>query len=105
VTGNTESMPPRARFGQDTIAIIATIVTVGLAIAGLMLTTTNDLREEARADRAAWQAENRRLGERFDRSTEIFQRAILRLTEGQARLDTLVSARGLEDESTERTTR
>ena len=42
---------------QETIAI----VTVGLALATLMLTTTASIRAEARAARAAWEAESRQL--------------------------------------------
>ena len=49
------------KLSQETIAI----VTVGLTLAALVLTltgfvisSTNDLRAEARADRAAWQAES-----------------------------------------------
>ena len=45
----------RFRLSQETIAI----VTVGIALAGLILGTIGDLRDEARADRAAWQAESR----------------------------------------------
>ena len=52
-TGNdTERKGTRFRLSQETIAI----VTVGIALAGLNLATVGDLREEARADRAAAQA-------------------------------------------------
>ena len=61
----------RPRLSQETIAI----VTVGVALAGLNLVTTGDLRDlrnewqaesrqlrdEARADRTAWQAESQKL--------------------------------------------
>ena len=47
----------RFRLSQETIAII----TVGIALAGLNVATVGDLREEARADRAAWQAESQQL--------------------------------------------
>ena len=39
------------KLSQETIAI----VTVGLALAGLILTTTSGIRDEARADREAIQ--------------------------------------------------
>ena len=44
-------------LSQETIAI----VTVGLALAGLDVTSTHGIRAEARADREAWQAEARAL--------------------------------------------
>ena len=109
MANNAEVTQPRPRFSQEAIA---TIVTVGIAIAGLVLTTMNDLREEARADRAAaqataeadraaWQAESRQLRESLERKTEAFQREILRFTERQAALAALVSSREPENESTE----
>ena len=47
----------RLRISQETIAI----VTVGVALAGLILVTTGDLRDEGRASRVAWQAESQQL--------------------------------------------
>ena len=47
----------RPRLSQETIAI----VTVGVALAGLILVTTGNLRDESRASRVAWQAESRQL--------------------------------------------
>ena len=44
-------------LSQETIAI----VTVGLALAGLDVTSTHGIRAETRADREAWQAEARAL--------------------------------------------
>ena len=41
------------KLTQETIAI----VTVGLALAGLILTTTNGIRDEARAEREAFRSE------------------------------------------------
>ena len=41
------------KLSQETIAI----VTVGLALAGLILTTTSGIRDEARADREAFRSE------------------------------------------------
>lgn len=104
MTSESERVATRPRFGQETIAIIATIVTVGIAIAGLVLATVNDLREEARADRAAWQAESRQLRDeaRADREAsradrEAFQREMLRLTEAHARLAAVVSSTRAEE--------
>ena len=85
------------RLSQETIAI----VTVGIALAGLNLATVGDLRDEARADRAAWQAESRQLRDeaRADRAAwqaenqrrrDEFQREILRLTAEHAKLATVV---------------
>ena len=48
-----------SRLSQETIAVIG----VGVALAVLFVTVTNDIRAEARADRAAFQAENARLRE------------------------------------------
>ena len=103
----------RPRLSQETIAI----VTVGVALAGLNLVTTSDLRDlrnewqaesqqlrnewqeesrqlrdEARADRTAWQAESQKLRDDFQRQSETFQREILRLTEGQAKLAAVVTS-------------
>ena len=82
----------RIRISQETIAI----VTVGLALAALVVTSTGrvsdrldhnvaELRAEARADRAATRAEAR-----ADR--EAFARQILELTAGQAHLVGLVES-------------
>ena len=85
----------RLRISQETIAI----VTVGVALAGLILITTGDLRNEAREDRNAWQAESRQLRdearadrEAFQRQSEAFQREILRLTQAQAELGAIVAS-------------
>jgi len=51
-THDPERSPVRFRLSQETIAVI----TVGIALAGLILASVGDLREEARTDRAAWQA-------------------------------------------------
>ena len=63
------------KLSQETIAI----VTVGLALAGLVTTTHLSLRAEMRADRAEMRAEAR-----ADR--EAFEKQILRLTQEQSRL-------------------
>ena len=92
----TDRSPGRFRLSQETIAI----VTVGIALAGLNLATVGDLREEARADRAAahadraaWQAESRQLRdearadrENFQRQMEALQRQVIGLSIEQARL-------------------
>ena len=96
----------RLRISQETIAV----VTVGVALAGLILITTGDLRNEAREDRSAWQtqsqqmrnewqAESRQLRdearahrEAADRDREAFQREILRLTQAQAELGAIVAS-------------
>ncbi len=82
----------RIRISQETIAI----VTVGLALAALVVTSTGrisdrldhnvaELRVEARADRDALRAEAR-----ADR--EAFARQIVKLTAGQAHLVGLVES-------------
>ena len=57
MTDENQRTRVQLRISQEMIAI----VTVGVALAGLMLVTTGDLREEARADRAAWQAQSQQL--------------------------------------------
>ncbi len=110
MTNETEHTTTRFRLSQETIAI----VTVGIALAGLNLASVGDLRDEARADRAAWQAESRQLRDearadredfqrqiRADREDfqrqiradrEDFQRQILRLTAQSAKLAAAVDA-------------
>ena len=87
------------RWSQETIAIVAvgaTIITVGATLIAQNIVTAVDLREM----RQEWQAENRALREaaRSDREAserkfEVFQREILRLTEGQAELAALARSR------------
>ena len=108
---------PRFRLSQETIAIVTGV----LALAGLNLATVSDLREEARADRAAaettaeadraaaearaeanraaWQAESRQLRdearadrEAFHREMQALQRQVLDLTSTTARLAAVVDA-------------
>ena len=74
---------------QETVAI----VTVGLTLAALILTlagfviiSTHDLRAEARADRAAWQAESDRLRAEDRASLEAWQKERDRLHD-EARAD------------------
>ena len=45
----------------EAITVGGLVVTVGLALATLILTTTAGIRAEARAARAAWEAESRQL--------------------------------------------
>ena len=92
------------KLTQESVAI----VTVGLTLAALILTlagfvigSTNDIRAEARADRAAWQAEAQslRAEARADREAlhaearadrEAFEKYITRLTREQGRLTGIV---------------
>ena len=84
---------PMFRLSQETIAI----VTVGLALAGLVVTDNNGIREEiqsvraegradhqalrdeARADREAWQAEAQSLRDEARADREAFEKHITRL--------------------------
>ena len=106
MTDENQRTMGRLRISQETIAI----VTVGVALAGLNLVTTGDLREEARADRAAWQSQSQQLRNEwqtesrqlrdearsdrkaFQRESEAFQREILRLTQGQAERAAIVGS-------------
>lgn len=106
---DTEATAPtttslRGRLSQETFAIVATIVTVGVALAALILTTTGNIRTEAQADRAAAQAAaeaNRAafeaaiqaMHERSDAERRRFEAQILRLTREQARLAATVDSR------------
>jgi len=78
----------RLRISQETIAI----VTVGVALAGLILITTGDLRNEAREDRSEWEAQSRQLRDEARSDREAFQREILRLTQGQTERAAIVAA-------------
>ena len=81
------------KLNQETIAI----VTVGLALAGLDVTSDNSIREEiravrteARADREAWQAEAQSLRAEARAEREAFEKHIIRLTQEQSRLTGMV---------------
>ena len=92
------------KLSQETIAI----VTVGLALAGLILATTSGIRDEARADRDAFRSEVRalraearadRAEARADRDAlriearadrDAFEKHVTRLTQGQSRLTGMV---------------
>ena len=82
------------KLTQETIAI----GTVGLTLAALVLTlagfvigSTNDIRAEARADRAAWQAESARFRDEARADREAFEKHIIRLTQEQSQLSGIVS--------------
>ena len=99
-----DTKQPRLSLSQETI----TIVTVGAAIAGLILMQTGALRAEARADRARTDAEMREMRAewRSDRaewravreeiraegraSREAFEARIIQLVEQQGTLNGLV---------------
>ena len=77
------------RFSQETIAIVS----VGLALAGLVITSTNGIRSEmqamrveARADREAWRAESDRLRAEDRASLQAWQKERDRLHD-EARAD------------------
>ena len=88
MSNDNERPRRRVQITQETFAI----VTVGVALAGLMLVTIGDLREEARADRAAWQAESRQMRDEARSDHEALQREILRLTQGQAEIRATVAS-------------
>ena len=84
---------PRFSLSQETI----TIVTVGVALAGLILMETGEMRAEARADRARTDAamNEMRAEGRADRAEgraarEAFERKFIRLVEQQGTLNGLV---------------
>ena len=74
MTDENQRTKGRLRISQEMIAI----VTVGVALAGLNLVTTGDLRDL----RNEWQAESRQLRDEARSDREAFQREILRLTQG-----------------------
>lgn len=84
MTDGDQRTKGRLRISQETLAI----VTVGIALAGLNLVTTGDLRDL----RNEWQAESRQLRDEARADREAFQREILRLTERQAELGAIVAS-------------
>lgn len=84
MTDGDQRTKGRLRISQETLAI----VTVGIALAGLNLVTTGDLRDL----RNEWQAESRQLRDEARADREAFQREILRLTEKQAELGAIVAS-------------
>ena len=81
------------KLTQETIAIgtvglaLATLV---LTLAGFVISSTNDIRDEARADRAAWQAEAQSLRDEARADREAFEKHIIRLTRQQSQLTGIV---------------
>ena len=92
------------KLTQETIAIGTvglTLATLVLTLSGFVISSTNDIRDEARADREAWQAEAQSLRAawqteaqslrdeaRADR--EAFEKHIIRLTRQQSQLTGIV---------------
>ena len=81
------------KLTQETIAIGTvglTLATLVLTLAGFVISSTNDIRAEARADRAAWQAEAQSLRDEARADREAFEKHILRLTRQQSQLTGIV---------------
>ena len=92
------------KLTQESVAIMTvglTLAALVLTLAGFVIGSTNDIRAEARADRAAWQAEAQslRAEARADREAlhaearadrEAFEKHITRLTREQGRLTGIV---------------
>ena len=92
------------KLTQESVAIVTvglTLAALVLTLAGFVISSTNDIRAEARADRAAWQAEAQslRAEARADREAlhaearadrEAFEKHITRLTREQGRLTGIV---------------
>ena len=74
------------KLSQETIAI----VTVGLALAGLNVTSTHSIRAEARADRAEARADREAIRAEARADREAFEKHITRLTQEQSRLTGIV---------------
>ena len=82
------------KLTQETIAILTvglTLAALVLTLAGFVIGSTNDIRAEARADRAAWQAESARLRDEARADREAFEKHIIRLTQEQSQLSGIVS--------------
>ena len=77
---------PRFSLSQEMIAI----VTIGVAIAGLILLESGEMRAEARADRARTDAEMREMRAEWRASREAFEARIIQLVEQQGTLNGLV---------------
>ena len=81
------------KLTQETIAILTvglTLAALVLTLAGFVISSTNDIRAEARADRAAWQAESARLRDEARADREAFEKHIIRLTREQSQLTGIV---------------
>ena len=77
---------PRFSLSQETI----TILTVGVAIAGLYLATYSEFRAEARADRARLEASMNQMRAEGRADREAFEKKFTRLVEQQGTLNGLV---------------
>ena len=73
-------------LSQETI----TILTVGVALAGLILVNMGEMRAEARADRAEARAEREAMRAEGQANREAFEQKIIRLVEQQGTLNGLV---------------
>ena len=65
-----------SKLTQETIAIVsvgAALLAVNAGIAALVLTLNSDIREDGRADRAAWQAESQRMRDEARADREAWQ--------------------------------
>ena len=82
---------PRFSLSQETI----TIVTVGVALAGLILVSQGEMRAEARADRAELRTELEAMRAEARADRRAFAEQITRLVEKQGTLSGLVD--GLRD--------
>ena len=81
------------KLTQETIAIRTvglTLAALVLTLAGFVISSTNDIRDEARADRAAWQAEAQSLRDEARADREAFEKHIIRLTRQQSQLTGIV---------------
>ena len=81
------------KLTQETIAtgtVGLTLATLVLTLAGFVISSTNDIRAEARADRAAWQTEAQSLRDEARADREAFEKHILRLTRQQSQLTGIV---------------
>ena len=76
----------RFSLSQETI----TILTVGVALAGLILVNMGEMRAEARADRAEARAEREAMRAEGQANREAFEQKIIRLVEQQGTLNGLV---------------
>ena len=76
----------RFSLSQETI----TILTVGVALAGLILMNMGEMRAEARADRAEARAEREAMRAEGRAAREAFEKKIIRLVEQQGTLNGLV---------------
>ena len=88
-----DTKQPRFSLSQETV----TIVTVGVALAGIILVSVADMRvereamrEDARADRARIEASMNQMRAEGQASREAFEKQIIRLVEQQGTLNGVV---------------